>query len=163
MRAHNNSIQQWVELYEQPAPGKKVTRSLSLCKFGPGLSGFPGIAHGGALLTILDEALAYIMIANAIVEIGPVGMTEEEEATWKKLHAEGKPIQETLKGRFVTAKLDTKFLKPVLCPGVVGVTVEMLESKEYKLKMRGIMRDESGAPLLQVDGLWVKIGGGAKL
>lgn len=161
MRAYDG-IQQWTELYEKPPPQGKVTRTISLCKFGPGLNGFPGIVHGGALLTLMDEALAYIMVANETIEHGLEFVALDEKA-WKQLHAKGRPPQEVLKGRFVTAKLDIKFLSPVLCPGVVGIEVNILENKAHKMTMRGMMRDGIGTPLLQADGLWVKIGGAPKL
>ncbi|KAH7392701.1 hypothetical protein BKA66DRAFT_412353 [Pyrenochaeta sp. MPI-SDFR-AT-0127] len=161
MRAHDG-VQEWLELYEKPASGNNVTKSLSLCKFGLGLNGFPGIAHGGAILTIMDEALAYFMVANETLASG-VDFTKLGEETWKQLLADGRPPQEVLKGRFVTAKLDVKFLRPVLCPGVVGIEVEVLEKQGHKMKMRGIMKDEKGLPLIQVDGLWVKMGGTPKL
>ncbi|CAO2650983.1 Nn.00g092800.m01.CDS01 [Neocucurbitaria sp. VM-36] len=131
MRAHNG-IQRWLELYEQPAPGTKLTTSITLCQFGPGFYGYPGIAHGGALLALMDDALSYIHVINDTIF---------------------KPPQEAFKGRLVTAKLDVKFLKPVLCPGVMGIEVEMLEDKGHKMKIRGIMKDEKGTPLLQADGL----------
>ncbi|KAJ4368977.1 hypothetical protein N0V83_006059 [Neocucurbitaria cava] len=161
MRAHNG-IQRWLEMYEQPAPGNKLTLSISLCQFGPGFYGYPGIAHGGALLTLMDEALAGIMVANETIEHG-VEFGRKVGIDWKKLLDEGKSPLEALESRLVTAKLDVKFLKPVLCPGLVGIQVEILEDKGHKMKIRGIMKNEKGTPLLQVDGLWVKLSGAAKL
>lgn len=161
MRAHNG-VQEWLELYEKPTLGNSVKKSVSLCKFGPGLNGFPGIAHGGAILTLMDEALAYVMVANETLTNG-VEFTKLGAETWREMLADGRPPQEVLKGRFVTAKLDVKFLRPVLCPGVVGIEVEILENKGHKMTMRGIMKDGHGSPLMQVDGLWVKMGGTAKL
>ncbi|KAF2116822.1 HotDog domain-containing protein [Lophiotrema nucula] len=157
-----NGVQTWVELYEKPAEGSTtVQRSVSLIKFGTGLNGFPGIAHGGATMTLMDEALAFAMIASE---------TEKNEGRWlginwecKKLLEEGKPIAEVLAGYMVTAKLDMKFLKPVLCPGVVGVEVETIEDKGHKMRMRGVMKDGNGTPLIQADGLWIRMGGGPKL
>ncbi|KAF2829965.1 hypothetical protein CC86DRAFT_379456 [Ophiobolus disseminans] len=39
-------------------------KTIPLVKYGIGLSGFPGACHGGALLTLIDEALAYVMVAD---------------------------------------------------------------------------------------------------
>ncbi|KAF2257083.1 hypothetical protein BU26DRAFT_446336 [Trematosphaeria pertusa] len=163
-----DGVQHWLELYEKPAPGSTtITKSVSLCKFGPGLTGFPLICHGGAIMTIMDEALAFAMVASEAVTAGL------EVADWAEIIAqdwrdgglakEGRATEEALKGYLVTAKLDMKFMKPVLCPGIVGVEVEMLENKGHKMKMRGVMKDGEGTPLLQADGLWVRLGGAVKL
>lgn len=157
----NNGVQRWIELYEKPAPGEKVSRSISLCKFGRGLTGFPGIAHGGALLTLMDEGLAYVMVANEVIDNG--GFADAGDQPWRKLLEEGRPPTEVLNGMMVTAKFDVKFLKPVLCPGIVGIEVNMLENRGSLMKMRGVMKDEKGTPLLQVDGVWIRIGKAAKL
>lgn len=161
MRA-NNGVQHWLELYPKPAPGESVTRSVSLIKFGNGLSGFPGTCHGGALLTLMDEALAYIMVANEI-ESTESDFTKLGNGQWKEMHEQGRPLSELLKGCYVTAKLDINFLNPVICPGVVGIETELLETKGHRMKMRAVMKDGKGTPLMQADGTWVKLGGAAKL
>jgi acyl-coenzyme A thioesterase PaaI-like protein len=161
MRAYNG-VECWLELHQKPAPGAKVTKAMSLIKFGAGLTGFPGACHGGALLTLMDEAQAYIMVANELINDNS-DYKKLGDNQWKQKLADGKPLQEVLSGQFVTAKLDIKFLAPVRCPSVVGVEVQRLEDTGYKMNMRGIMKDANGTPLLQVDGLWVKIGGAAKL
>lgn len=155
-----NGIQHWVELYQKPAPGsKEVTRTISLCKYGTGLNGFPGICHGGAVMTLMDEGLAFAMVASELERKGNwLG-----DFPWRKAFDAKRPITEILKGFMVTAKLDLKFMKPVLCPGVIGIETEVLENKGNKMKLRGVMKDGNGTPLLQADGVWVRIGGNAKL
>ncbi|KAF2865299.1 hypothetical protein BDV95DRAFT_586670 [Massariosphaeria phaeospora] len=156
-----NGIELWLELYEKPEPGSEtVTKTVTLIRFGLGLNGFPGICHGGAVMTIMDEALAFAMIANETVARGEWGGVLQARSSWI---AEGRPLSEVLEGYLVTAKLDFKFLKPVLCPGVVGVEVDMLENKGHKMKMRAVMKDADGVPLMQADGVWVRIGGGSRL
>jgi acyl-coenzyme A thioesterase PaaI-like protein len=152
-----DTIHHWLELYEKPTEGTRVNKSLTLCKFGSGFNGFPGIAHGGAMLAILDEALGFIMVANETLE-HKADFLNLGHPDWRKFLEEGRPLQEVLQGRFVTAKLDVKFLRPVISPGIIGVEVEMLEHLGNKMKMRGVMKDENGIPLMQVDGLWVRIG-----
>jgi acyl-coenzyme A thioesterase PaaI-like protein len=161
MRA-NNGVIQWLELYERPALGQKVTKSISFVKFGTGLNGFPGIVHGGALLTLLDEAMLSILSTNTVLETG-LGFMKVGEEYWRQQLLEGKSPQETLKGRLATARMDVKLLAPVLCPGVVGIETEVVEDKGHKMRMRATMKDKEGKPLLQADGLWVRIGGSAKL
>jgi acyl-coenzyme A thioesterase PaaI-like protein len=161
MRA-NNGVIQWLELYERPALGQKVTKSISFVKFGTGLNGFPGIVHGGALLTLLDEAMLSILSTNTVLETG-LGFMKVGEEYWRQQLLEGKSPQETLKGRLATARMDVKLLAPVLCPGVVGIETEVVEDKGHKMRMRATMKDKEGKPLLQADGLWVRIGDSAKL
>ncbi|KAF2036327.1 hypothetical protein EK21DRAFT_84023 [Setomelanomma holmii] len=158
----NNGVQHWLELHPEPASGESVQRTVSLVKFGNGLSGFPGTVHGGALLTIMDEALAYVMVANQI-GAKKTDFTGSGNSKWKELHGQGRPPSEVLEGWFVTAKMDVKFLKPVHCPGVVGIETELLEIQERKLKIKAVMKDGKRTPLLQADATWVKIGAAAKL
>lgn len=156
----NDGVQCWLETYQKPPnPDAPVTRTMSLVKFGPGLIGFPGICHGGAVATIMDEALAFFLIANQL-DKSEVDTTDASQGRWKELHAQDQPLSEVLKGWFVTAKLDLKFLQPVLCPGLVGIETELVEEKGRGRKIRAVMRDAKGTPLMQADGLWVKVGGG---
>ncbi|EUC46575.1 hypothetical protein COCMIDRAFT_4351 [Bipolaris oryzae ATCC 44560] len=162
MRA-NHGVQHWVELHEQPSnPGGKITKSISLVKFGTGLNGFPGICHGGALFTLMDEAMCYIVVANTVVEHGVAFMKAGEEQ-WRLQLFHGKLAQEILKGRLVTANMDTRVLAPVLCPGIVGIETDVLEDKGNKMRIRAIMRDRQGKPVVQTEGLWVRVGGAANL
>ncbi|KAF1999120.1 hypothetical protein P154DRAFT_523521 [Amniculicola lignicola CBS 123094] len=155
----DNSVQQWIELHEKPAAGTTtVAHSISLVKFSIGLMGFPGIAHGGAIMTLMDEALGYAMVACEM-ERG-VGDWNDVGA-WGKRAVAGKSvaeIAEALKGYMVTAKLDVKFMKPVLCPGIVGIEVKMVEDKGHVMRMKGVMMDGEGTPLLEATGLWVRLG-----
>jgi hypothetical protein len=55
----NDGVQHWLELHPKMAPGDDIKRSISLVQFGSGISGFVSTAHGGALLTMMDEAVGY--------------------------------------------------------------------------------------------------------
>jgi acyl-coenzyme A thioesterase PaaI-like protein len=161
-----DAVQAWLELYQKPLPGTKIViKTLSLIKFGNGLHGLPGICHGGATLTLMDEGLAFAMVANIIQEMGHTSAFKTfGGAEWVELFNAGKPPQEVLRGRLVTAKLDIKFLRPVLCPGIVGIEVEVGELVGSKMTMKGVMRDAEGKTLMEAEGLWIRIGGGkAKL
>lgn len=159
MRAHDG-VSHWLELHPKPAPGEPVKTTLSLVKFGHGLGGYAGICHGGAILTLMDEALALPYVAQAGQVFG-ANMAEQHKATWDSLR-QGKPLAEVLKGMYVTAKLDIKFLSPVLAPGIVGIETEVLDMSSSKMKVRAVMKDAKGTPLVQAEGVWVKIRG-AKL
>lgn len=161
MRA-NHGVQQWVELYEKPTPGANVTKAITLVKFGTGLNGFPGICHGGALFTLMDEAMCYIVVANTVLEHGAAFMKAGEEQ-WRLQIFQNKSAQEVLKGRLVTAGMNVEVLAPVLCPGIVGIETDVLEDRGNKMKIRAVMRDRQGKPVVQAEALWVKVGGAAKL
>jgi acyl-coenzyme A thioesterase PaaI-like protein len=160
MRA-NDGVSHWLELYLKPAPGEEVKRTVSLIKFGTGITGQPGIAHGGATMTMMDDGLACPMISNELVGHGD-NLTKLQKEMWEMIE-QGKSVVKALEGYYVTAKLDVKFLRPVPVPGVVGIETEMLESTGKKMKMRGVMKDAKGTPLMQGDAVYVKLGGGAKL
>jgi acyl-coenzyme A thioesterase PaaI-like protein len=160
MRA-NDGVQHWLELHLRPAPGEHVQKTVSLIKFGPGLGGFPGICHGGATLTLMDEGLAYITVADSRGENEDI--PSMHRGRWSALHEQEKPLAEVLQGMYVTAKLDVKFLRPVPCPGLIGIETEATEITGPKMKMSAVMKDSKGTPLMQADGVWVRIGGAAKL
>jgi acyl-coenzyme A thioesterase PaaI-like protein len=160
MRA-NNGISHWLELYPKPAPGEDLKRTVSLVKFGNGLNGHPGICHGGATLTIMDEGLAYPMVVNEIARHGE-DLNQMHKDMWIAIEQK-RPLAEVLKGWYATARMDVKFLRPVPVPGLVGIETELLESTGNKMKMRAVMKDSKGTPLMQADGVYVKIGGAAKL
>jgi acyl-coenzyme A thioesterase PaaI-like protein len=158
---HNNGVSHWVELFHKPAPGESVQKTVSLIKFGTGLNGLPGICHGGATLTLMDEGLAYAMIANELGD-DDTPLTDQHKQMWKAIEQKTSLVV-ALKGMHVTAKMDIQFLRPVPVPGLVGIETEILEIKGPKMKMRGVMKDAKGTPLMQADALWVKIGGKANL
>src|SRR5690606_28691553 len=47
----------WVRKEDDPAVGRKKGDAVSLIWLGRDLAGFPGVVHGGALATVLDEAM----------------------------------------------------------------------------------------------------------
>ncbi|OAK98235.1 hypothetical protein IQ06DRAFT_295591 [Phaeosphaeriaceae sp. SRC1lsM3a] len=162
MRA-NNGVTQWLELYLKTPPGEKIKKTASFMKFDQGLNGFPGICHGGATMAFMDEGLAYAMVVNEFLDTADNGGVARKHVEMWDAIKKGKPLIEVLKGMFVTAKLEIQFLGPVVVPGMVGIETEILELKEHKMTIRGVMKDAKGRPVMQADGIWVKIGGAAKL
>ena len=160
MRA-NNGVQHWLEAYPTTPPGEKIMKTASFLKFDKGVNGFPGICHGGATMAFMDEGLAYAMVVNEFLENAD-GLASKHREMWEAI-SKGTSLIEVLKGMFVTAKIEIQFLGPVIVPGMVGIETEIVELKEHKMKMRGVMKDAKGRPLMQADGIWVKIGGAAKL
>ncbi|KAF2848854.1 hypothetical protein T440DRAFT_500255 [Plenodomus tracheiphilus IPT5] len=127
---------------------------------GTRITSFLGIVYGGALLILMDEAFLSVIVAIDRIKLE---FLEIGEQIWEPLLMKGRPPQEVLEGRLVAAGMNAKFLKPVSCIGVAGIEVNVLEDKDYKMTMRGIMKDAECTPLMQIDVLWVKLGGVSKL
>jgi acyl-CoA thioesterase FadM len=83
---------------------------------------------------------------------------DEETLQRMKLVQKGTPLSEALAGLYLTASLEVKFLKPVLCPGVVGIETELLENKGRMMKMKATMKDGGGTPLLITSAVFVRLG-----
>lgn len=47
-------------------------RSISVVFFGGGLSGWPGVVHGGAIATVLDEALGTVAVKSFPQKTGTI-------------------------------------------------------------------------------------------
>lgn len=153
----NNAVEHWLERYEKPAPGAKVTKSISFIKFGTRLNRFPGICHGGALFTLMDEVMLRVVVANTFLDKG-LGFMKMGKNYWRQQFMEDKPPQEVPKGWLVMASIDVELFAPVLRPGAVGIEAEVLEDKGHKMSMSPVMSDGQGKCLLQAEGLWVKLG-----
>jgi acyl-coenzyme A thioesterase PaaI-like protein len=160
----HDGMQQWLELYHKPTVDTTpITKSVSLCKFGSGFMGYPTICHGGAVLTMMDEALGFAMVVNETRAMGLEATQWAEGETITQMLEAGRPIEEALRGFMVTASLETKFLRPVKCPGAVGIEVTLVENTANKMRLKGIMKDGEGSPLVVTHGLFVKVRGGAKI
>jgi acyl-coenzyme A thioesterase PaaI-like protein len=153
----NDGIHYWLELHPKTAPDTSVEKTITLVTFGNGLSGFTATCHGGALLTLMDEALGYLMMVNED-GVKKAEFTGQAPGHWKKLLEAGVSPTEVLVGWYVTSSLESKFLKPVPCPGLVGIETELLEKKRRMMKMRATMKDAKGTPLMRTTGVWVRLG-----
>lgn len=62
-----------------------------------------------------------------------------------------------VRGPFMTAYLNTTFIRPVKLPGVVRVTVSVVERDDRKMRLRGAMLDQGGAELARAEALFVQV------
>lgn len=137
------------ELYRTPkSPEARVYETLSLFTFGDGLSGFPGILHGGMISVLFDEALAMPYIFNDWRQHG--GDLEE----WA-IQREKNALNE-LTDIMVTAELHVKYRRPVRCPGAVGVFTTVVEDTGDKIRVTGVMKDANEKVCATADGLWLR-------
>ncbi|RYP64402.1 hypothetical protein DL769_006683 [Monosporascus sp. CRB-8-3] len=105
-----------------------------LVALGEGVTGFPGVLHGGAVSAIFDEALGMLVDLN------------KERGV------------RALKGTYMTAYLNTSFLRPVpAAPGAVLVVARLAGLESHKMLIEGTMRDENGTVLAKAEALFVKV------
>ncbi|KAF2190420.1 hypothetical protein K469DRAFT_721269 [Zopfia rhizophila CBS 207.26] len=107
------------------------------------------------MATMMDDALSYAMLA---IEMNRPSRWRDNNDEWKRAFSEGKDAEEVLKGYMVTANLNIRYFRPVVCPGIVGIEVGVVEDSGMKMKLRAVMKDGEGKALAQADGLWVRLG-----
>ncbi len=94
-----------------------------------GVSGFPSLAHGGIVVTIIDEVMEILISIN------------------KKRLVQG--IEDAQ-----TARLHVSYLKSVVMPGVVLVSARFRETKGRNYIIDGIVKDKLGTVLSTAEALW---------
>ena len=108
----------------------KIQQVHTLISLGTGINGYPNIAHGGFVATLLDQAMGILMEENMY-------------------NGSGKHV--------VTAYLNIKYSRPVLTPGVVLVTAAYTKVEPRKQFMRATMEDGEGTVYAKAEALFVEI------
>lgn len=116
-------------------PERHVERISTLFEIGNGLSGNPNILHGGATMSLVDEAM------GALIELN-VALGKDAEA---------------FRSVSVTATLEIKFLQPVPTGQAVIATTWMESTERRKTRLRCEVMDEKGENLAKVTSTWVTI------
>ena len=123
-------------LYKKPPAGQTlITQACILVALEHGINGYPGVAHGGFLGVLIDEAMGQLFTVNkdAKDEMG-----------------QG-PGSDSL----VTASLKIDYKKAVLTPQVIMVTAAMGEIKSPKIWQTATITDGNGALLAKAEALWI--------
>jgi len=155
IRAHDG-VRDWYEFSKKPStPSGPLTDAASLVSYGPGLMGFPGMMHGGAVSTLVDEALAWGMLC---VEKHNGRVMNHRDST----EDEGEEELVDLEGWMATAWLNIKYLRPVPCPGVIGIETKVKDLGK-KMELSCVVRNEKGEALVKAEGLWVRLKGTPKI
>jgi acyl-coenzyme A thioesterase PaaI-like protein len=107
-----------------------VQEVYNLLSLGTKVSGWPGVAHGGAIATIIDEVFGFLMVVNQRVS--------GESGT-------------------MTAWLRTEYLKPVAVPADICVRVWVEKAEGRKRFLRGeLLGGKDGKEVLcRGEGLFV--------
>ncbi|OBT68080.1 hypothetical protein VE03_01499 [Pseudogymnoascus sp. 23342-1-I1] len=114
----------------QNTPTKEIHTLITL---GYLLNGYPNTAHGGIIVSIIDEAMSFILKRN------------KELGTLSGL------------GDLVTADLRVKFIRPVKTPQTVVVEARLREVKGRKYTVEADLKDGEGTVLAQGEALWIAV------
>ncbi|RSM11594.1 hypothetical protein CDV31_006697 [Fusarium ambrosium] len=116
-------------------PSYSITETVTLVSLGDGLSGFPGVTHGGMIASLLDESMGTIFELNST------------------LRKEARAFQTPN----VTGGLDIKYLKPVPTNAVYYITSTVDETDGRKTKIRSELKDKDGEVLAKCSSNWVAL------
>lgn len=126
-------------LYKKPVEGLTlISEACVLVALEHGINGYPSVAHGGFLGVIIDESMGTLLMCNK---------------NTKKDEMDQAVDVDTL----VTASLKVDYLKAVVTPQIVLVTVKFGEIKGRKFHITGSVTDGSGTVLAKAEALWVGV------
>ncbi|KAF1978533.1 hypothetical protein BU23DRAFT_549960 [Bimuria novae-zelandiae CBS 107.79] len=110
-----------------------------LFELGNGVNGWLKIAHGGFVVTMLDEAMGLLLSHNVEVRFS-------------------KGIQTYDGIGIFTAYLNTTYKKPVPTPSTVLCTVKILRRERNKIYLRATIEDGEGTVFTTAEGMFVETG-----
>ncbi|KAH8158059.1 hypothetical protein CIB48_g10187 [Xylaria polymorpha] len=124
-------IVRMLRVYIEPlSPTERVNEVKAFLTLGSGLNGYPNVCHGGLVMTILDEVIGMLVPINQDRGRMPVGT-------------------------YMTAYLNTTFLKPVLTPGTILTRTWFTKVEGRKYFTQGTIEDEKGVILARADALYI--------
>lgn len=128
----NDTISACLSFYSRPAPGTpRIEEIHTLLTLGHSLNGYPAIAHGGVVATIIDEVMGTLLLVNRRPGFGAT----QVEA--------------------VTAYLNVTYLKPVETPGTVLVSARFKEITGRKFFLEATVKSGSGDVLSKAEALYI--------
>ncbi|KAF4980101.1 hypothetical protein FZEAL_3822 [Fusarium zealandicum] len=116
-------------------PARSITETVTLVSVGDGVSGFPGLVHGGIVASLLDESMGTIFDLNG-------ALAKEARA---------------FRTGSVTGGLEVTYLRPVLTNNVFCITSTVEEFDGRKTKVRCVLKDEKGEVLANCSSKWVAL------
>lgn len=127
-----DTIRACLSFYKQQAvESERIDAVHTLLSLGHGVNGYPRVAHGGIIATIVDEVMGILISIN------------KERGL------------ESTQGDTVTAYLHVNYLKPVATPQAVLVSAKFREIAGRKHYIDGIVKDGSGTVLITAEALWI--------
>lgn len=104
-----------------------------LVSLGTLVSGYDGVAHGGVVALLFDEALSLV----------------HPGSRWRRDASAGP-------SGVVTAYLNTGYLRPVPTPGEYLIRVTLKKAEGRKVFVEAVMEDERGEKLARADALFIE-------
>lgn len=133
-----STLSHFILFYPRPSePQSALPEIKGLITLGSDLDGHPGICHGGIVATIFDEVLGYAAPASRL-------SGEGQDA--------GKPVPS-----YVTAYLNTTYLRPVRTPGTILVVARTTKVEGRKIWVEASMEDGRGDKLARAEALFVEV------
>lgn len=127
-----DTIGSWLTMQKKPAAGDTlIIETHTLLSLGHGVSGYPGILHGGMVGLVIDETTGTLLQLNADA---------------------GDP---DFNGFIVTASLKTTFMKPIPIPSTILVTTRIKERTGRKWYIDATIREANNVLALG-ETLWVR-------
>jgi acyl-coenzyme A thioesterase PaaI-like protein len=103
-----------------------------------GLNGFPHIAHGGLLASLLDEEMGILLTVNQ----------------WCGSGGQGEPGSEL---NSMTVYMNVRYKAPVRTPGVVMGIAEFTKKEGRKTWIRAAILDEEGRECAIAEGMFIEV------
>ncbi|KAI0470717.1 HotDog domain-containing protein [Xylariaceae sp. FL0804] len=131
-----DAVAAFLLFYRAPAtPRTALVEEVSaLVSLGPGINGFPGVAHGGIIAVTFDEVLGRHVWLNG---------SDREGGLPNPVH--------------MTKYLTSTFARPVPVPGTYRVVSRIARHEGRRVYVTGEMRDGEGTVLATADALWVAV------
>lgn len=145
----DRTISACVSLYKAPSnPDAQIQEVTTLLSLGPGVNGYPHVAHGGMIATILDEVMGILLSAKKDQE-------EHLTRSGRTTVAGSSPSGERM--ATVTAELVVKYLKTLATPQTVCVKAWVAKSEGRKLWLEAVIEDQKSTVLATGKALFVTI------
>ncbi|CAI4213888.1 unnamed protein product [Parascedosporium putredinis] len=130
-----DTIAAYLTFYKEPhRKGTLIPQISSFLTLRPGLNGWPGVCHGGIVVTILDE------VSGQLIEVN------------KRNGAIPYPM-------LMTAYLNTNFIKPVPVPSTILVRAKVTNLEGRKCYVETVVENQQGHVLASAEGLFVAVKG----
>jgi acyl-coenzyme A thioesterase PaaI-like protein len=127
-----DTISACLTFYRAPASAAAPVEELStLVSLGYAVNGYPRVAHGGVVATLLDEVMGLLLTLNQKRAAVP--------------------------GVGFTASLNVSYLNPVATPSTVLVSARLKDVNGRKMFLEGTVKDGSEVVLARAEALWITV------
>lgn len=127
-----DTISGCLTFYNQPeSESGVITQINTLVSLGYAVNGFPHVAHGGIVATLIDEIMGLLLIVNKrrLADVGAA----------------------------VTAYLNIRYLNPVPTPSTVLVSASLKEISGRKIFLEATVQDSGEVALARGEALWIRV------